>query len=64
MFLKTLLLISPVCASLEAGLSTLAEQVVRTKLNFMVTASSTLVSNWTWVVKFGKKIQEINILKI
>lgn len=45
MFLKTLLLISPVCASLEAGLSTLAEQVVRTKLNFMVTASSTLVSN-------------------
>lgn len=30
--------------SLEAGLSTLAEQIMRTKLNFMVAASSTLWS--------------------
>lgn len=30
--------------SLEAGLSTLAEQVMRTKVSFMVAASSTLSS--------------------
>lgn len=40
-----LLLTSPVCESLEAFLSTSAEQVMRTKPNAMLTASGAVVFN-------------------
>lgn len=48
-----LLLTSPMCESLEAFLSTSAEQVMRTKPNAMLTASGAVVFNWTAVLKLG-----------
>lgn len=41
------------CESLEAFLTTSAEQVMRTKLSVMLTANGAVVFNWTAVLKLG-----------